>query len=215
MTSEASVPLFPLPNVILYPGAMLPLHIFEPRYVQMIDDLLEQKQETLALALLKPGWDAKYFGQPDVFPIAGIGRMVSCQRMPNHRYNILVEGMARVKLDEQPLEKSYRCTQYQRLDEIEVGDAKAAAALRQELIRGLSALAEDSVQPDPSRSISYLCDVVLVAAGADITEKQRIFAILDVAERGREVLQMLNEAEQLSRRTFGNGGRRPQDPSLN
>jgi len=194
---------------------MLPLHVFEPRYVQMIDDMLEQKQETLALALLKPGWDAKYFGQPDVFPIAGVGRMVSCQRMPNHRYNILVEGMARVMLDEQPLEKSYRCTKFERLEEIEISDTEAAAALRQELVRGLSALAEDSVMPDPARSISYLCDVVLVAAGADITEKQRIFSILDVAERGREVLQMLKEAEQLSRRTFDNGGRRPQDPSLN
>lgn len=215
MTSEASVPLFPLPNVILYPGAMLPLHIFEPRYVQMIDDMLEQDQAMMALGLLKPGWDAKYFGQPEVFPIAGIGRMVSCQRMPNHRYNILVEGLSRVQLQELPLEKSYRCTQYQPLEETEVQDPQMAQDLRRQLTEGLSSLAEHNVMPDPARSISYLCDVVLVAAGADITEKQRIFSILDVAERGREVVRMLQDAEQLSRRTSGNGARRPQDPSLN
>lgn len=214
MTSEASVPLFPLPNVILYPGAMLPLHIFEPRYVQMVEDMLEQKQELIALALLKPGWDAKYFGQPDVFPIAGIGRMVSCQRMPNNRFNILVEGMSRVELHELQVDKSYRCTQFQRLEEKPIADEQLEQDLRQGLVRGLRALSEESVMPDPARSISYLCDVVLVAAGADISEKQRIYSILDVAERAREVLALLKEAELLSRRT-GNGARRPQDPSLN
>ena len=194
---------------------MLPLHIFEPRYVQMIDDMLEQNQERMALGLLKPGWDAKYFGQPDVFPIAGIGRMVSCQRMPNHRYNILVEGLARVQLDELPLEKTYRCTRYRELQEIDIDCQAEAQKLRELLTRGLSSLSDQNLMPDPARSISYLSDVVLVAAGADITEKQRIFSILDVSERSREVVRLLQDAERLSRQTFDNGGRRPQDPSLN
>jgi uncharacterized protein len=215
MNSEASVPLFPLPNVILYPGAMLPLHVFEPRYVQLVDDLLQDDSDLLALALLKPGWDAKYFGQPDVFPIAGVGRLVSCQRLPNHRYNILVEGIGRAELSELPLQHTYRQAHYRLLDEVEIEDPAQSELLRLQLVKGLAKISEQTVLPDPARSVSYLCDVLLIAAGADITEKQRIFAILDVAERAQAVVKLLHDAEQLSLRMSGPGGGQPSDPSWN
>jgi len=61
--------LFPLPNLVLFPQVMQPLHIFEPRYRQMTADALAGDR-FLALALLKPGWEPSYSGNPDIYPIA-------------------------------------------------------------------------------------------------------------------------------------------------
>ena len=65
--------LFPLPNLVLFPHVMQPLHIFEPRYREMTADALATDR-LIALALLQPGWEADYDGKPAVYPVACLGR---------------------------------------------------------------------------------------------------------------------------------------------
>src|SRR3954465_13931138 len=89
--------LFPLPNLVLFPQVMQPLHIFEPRYRQMTADALAGDR-FLALALLKPGWEPTYSGNPDIYPIACLGRIIADQRLPDGRYNILVRGLSRIEV---------------------------------------------------------------------------------------------------------------------
>src|SRR5689334_24875244 len=80
--SLSAVPLFPLPNVVLFPRAILPLHIFEERYKAMTADAL-QGDRVIAMAMLKPGWEKNYYGTPPIDPIVCVGSIWSHERLPD------------------------------------------------------------------------------------------------------------------------------------
>src|SRR5512146_486046 len=86
------LPVFPLPNVVFFPKTYLPLHIFEPRYRQMVADATAGGQ-CIAMALLKEGWESDYYGNPSIYPIVCAGRLVSVQPLPDGRSNILLQGL--------------------------------------------------------------------------------------------------------------------------
>src|SRR5204863_9636969 len=85
--------LFPLPNVVLFPHVVQPLHIFEPRYRQMTADALAGDQ-LIAPALLRPGWEGDYEGRPATYPVVCVGKIVSEQQLPDGRFNILLRGLS-------------------------------------------------------------------------------------------------------------------------
>ncbi len=96
------VPVFPLPNVVFFPKTTLPLHIFEPRYRQMVAHALD-RDRLIAVALLKPGWEKDYHGAPDFYLVATMGRITEHEKLEDGRYNILLEGVERVHLlEDQP-----------------------------------------------------------------------------------------------------------------
>ncbi len=102
------LPIFPLPRVALFPGAFLPLHVFEPRYLEMTEDVLGGNR-LLGIARLAPGYDADYEGRPAVLEIAGLGEIVDANRLPDGRYGILVHGLERIRIErELPADKAYR-----------------------------------------------------------------------------------------------------------
>src|SRR5438105_923909 len=90
--------LFPLPNLVLFPHVMQPLHVFEPRYRQMTCDALADDR-LIALVLLQPGWEADYEGRPPIHPVACLGRVVAEQRLEDGRFNILLRGLCRVQVE--------------------------------------------------------------------------------------------------------------------
>lgn len=94
------VPIFPLPKLVLFPGTLLPLHIFEPRYRDMLADTLASDRRMIAVAQLKPGWENLYEGRPDIYDVAGVGRIVQHRKNPDGTYDIVLEALARVHLRE-------------------------------------------------------------------------------------------------------------------
>src|SRR5688500_20262519 len=90
----ASMPIFPLPNAVLLPGSILPLHIFEPRYREMTQDVLAGRR-LLAIARLKPGFEGNYHERPPVYDICGVGQVIRDENHATGRYDIVVEGVAR------------------------------------------------------------------------------------------------------------------------
>ncbi|HEX3725489.1 MAG TPA: LON peptidase substrate-binding domain-containing protein, partial [Pirellulales bacterium] len=88
--------LFPLPSLVLFPHVVQPLHIFEPRYVELLRDALEGDR-MITMALLDRGWETNYEGRPAIAPVACLGRVVSWQAQPNSRYNLLLLGLCRVR----------------------------------------------------------------------------------------------------------------------
>ena len=68
------IPVFPLPNVVLFPRVQLPLHIFEPRYRAMVRDVMEADPPLIGMALLRGDWQEQYEGNPQVFPVGCVGR---------------------------------------------------------------------------------------------------------------------------------------------
>jgi len=101
------LPIFPLPNVVLFPNVFLPLHIFEPRYREMVADALSADR-LIGMALLRPGWDRNYEGRPPIFPIGCSGVMTHVERLADGRYNIVLRGLERFRVVEENDERSYR-----------------------------------------------------------------------------------------------------------
>lgn len=104
----AALPIFPLPDAALFPGAMLPLHVFEPRYRDLTRDALAGRK-LLAVARLKPGYEREYAARPPVFDVCGVGEIVEHGRYADGRYDIILRGLSRVRIvDELPPLRSYR-----------------------------------------------------------------------------------------------------------
>src|SRR5947209_1146443 len=101
------LPLFPLPNVVLFPNVFLPLHIFEPRYREMIADALASDR-LIGMVLLKPGWEREYEGRPAVYPIGCSGVMTHAEPLADGRYNIALRGVERFRIVEENHSRSYR-----------------------------------------------------------------------------------------------------------
>ena len=91
-----TLPIFPLPNVVLMPNSSLPLFIFEERYKQMVQDCIAEDRY-LSVALLRKGWEQES-GSPRPYPIAGFGRIVHAARLPNDCMDIVVQGMGRIRM---------------------------------------------------------------------------------------------------------------------
>lgn len=101
------IPLFALPNVVFFPKTYLPLHVFEPRYRQMVADAAARGQ-CIGMALLREGWEEDYYGNPPIYPVGCVGRLVSVQKLPDGRSNILLQGLERYEVTEEFSNKSYR-----------------------------------------------------------------------------------------------------------
>ncbi len=94
-----TIPIFPLPNVVLFPNVFLPLHIFEPRYRQMVEDALKGDR-IIGMVLLRPGWEGNYEGRPPVYPIGCAGVITHAERLPDGRFNIVLRGMEKFRVDD-------------------------------------------------------------------------------------------------------------------
>lgn len=97
----AALPVFPLPRVVLLPGAAMPLHVFEPRYRAMMRDCATGPG-AMAMAMLAPGWEGDDEGRPPIVPIAGAGRIVAHRENDDGTWDLVLIGVARVRLEELP-----------------------------------------------------------------------------------------------------------------
>ena len=97
------VALFPLPTVTLFPHALQALHVFEPRYRQMVEDALGdgglETAAPIAMATLAArDWRADHGGTPPLRPVVCVGRVVRHQRRPDGRHDIVLHGVARARI---------------------------------------------------------------------------------------------------------------------
>lgn len=121
-----SLPIFPLPNCVLLPGGLMPLHVFEPRYRDLTRDCLAGTQ-LMAVARLRPGYETAYYGRPPVYERCGVGRIICSEELPDGRYALLLRGVARIEIArELPEERSYRIVEARMLPDAscDVADAR-------------------------------------------------------------------------------------------
>src|SRR5688572_9294916 len=114
----SAVALFPLPSIVLFPRAVLPLHIFEDRYRVMTADALAGDRR-IAMALLKAGWEKTYYSRPAIEPVVCVGEILSYERLPDGKYNFLLQGFARARIvRELSADKSYRIAELTRIEQV-------------------------------------------------------------------------------------------------
>jgi Lon protease-like protein len=194
MASGATiVPLFPLPDVTFFPHTLLPLHVFEARYRAMVMDALARDRR-LCVVKLRPGYEATYDGKPPVHAVAGVGEIVSWERLSNGRYNVLVRGDARVRIDrELPTDTLYRVVGATVLDDNPPkGDVAASltrirtacAALLSALERPADLLDTALAEGQPTGVVT---DRIAAAVIPDPTLRQELLELLDVDARAERV----------------------------
>jgi Lon protease-like protein len=111
-----TLPLFPLPSVVLFPNVFLPLHIFEPRYREMVGEALAGDR-LIGMVLLRPGWEPHYEGRPAVYPIGCAGLVTFSEQHPDGRYNIVLRGFEKFRILDEDHTRSYRVARIQPLPE--------------------------------------------------------------------------------------------------
>jgi Lon protease-like protein len=129
----SAVPLFPLPNVVLFPRAVLPLHIFEERYRTMTADVLDGHRQ-VAMALLRPGWEKDYYSRPAIEPVVCVGTILSFEKLPDGKYNFLLQGHTRARVMREHGERSYRIAELEPIPETNA-DESALGEERERLRR--------------------------------------------------------------------------------
>jgi Lon protease-like protein len=191
------VPIFPLPDVTFFPHTLLPLHVFEARYRLLIIDALERDRR-LAVVRLQPGYEATYAGKPAVHPVAGLGEIVSCERLANGRYNILLRGDCRVRLEQElPSDTLYRLVRGRRLADAEPTDdvAPPLARIRAACRALLTALARPADLLDTAlaegQAPGVVADRVAAAVLPDADLRQSLLETLDVTARVGRVADAL------------------------
>jgi Lon protease-like protein len=113
----ASLPIFPLPNCVLLPGGLLPLHVFERRYREMTRDCLAGHQ-MMGVARLRPGFETAYYGRPPVYEACGVGKIICSEELPDGRYRLVLRGIARAEIArELPAERTYRLVEARPMDD--------------------------------------------------------------------------------------------------
>lgn len=122
----SSLPIFPLPNCVLLPGGLLPLHVFEPRYRELTRDSLAS-HHLMGIARLRPGYESSYYGRPPVYERCGVGRIICSEELPDGRFALLLRGVARVEIArELSTDHSYRMVEALELRDqlVDPGDAR-------------------------------------------------------------------------------------------
>lgn len=210
--------MFPLPNVVLFPRAILPLHIFEQRYKAMTADALES-DKLIAMALLKPGWEKEYHGRPEIEPIVCVGQILSWEQLPDGKYNFLLQGRLRARVVHEHFHQPYRIAELEPLAETQVLEIDLERE-RQRLLglfenSRLCALPltqqfrELAVGPIPTAD---LADLAVFNLLEDVQLKQTLLGESDVRHRiGRAISALEAWASHLNPGLHG----LPDDPSNN
>ena len=211
MSAQISLPIFPLPDLTFFPHTMLPLHIFEARYRAMITDCLSRDRR-LAVVGLRPGYEESYDGRPAVYDVMGVGRIVQWERMATGRFNLLLQGECRARIDrELPADTLYRMVAATPLDDIGVdapGVEALASRVRSRAARILATVGRSGVElqatldalTDPGR----LCDLVASTLIPGSSTRQALLEELHVERRLERLAAALDDL--LSHLT-GEGGR--------
>jgi len=204
---SGTIPLFPLPNVVLFPNVFLPLHIFEPRYRAMVADALEGGR-IMGIVLLRPGYEVNYEGRPPVFPIGCAGVITHSDPLGDGRYNIVLRGVERFRITGEDNGKAYRQAHVDALPEDVPDGHRAELRRHRHRLEALLAAAVERAGAEP-RFPPAVADEDLVNALAqyielDPLERQALLERDGVLARCRALVDLL-EMKTLTPRSSWKG----------
>lgn len=119
----AIIPVFPLPNVVLFPGVFLPLHIFEPRYREMVREALSSDR-MIGMVLLKPGWEHDHEGRPAIYPVGCAGLITHVEHLAGGKYNLVLRGLEKFRIIGEEPGRAFRQAHVEPLIETLDADAR-------------------------------------------------------------------------------------------
>jgi Lon protease-like protein len=213
---EFVLPIFPLPNLVFFPNTRLPLHVFEPRYRQMITDALEADKR-FGIVLLRPGWETDYFGAPAVHVCGTIGTIEQAVPLEDGRFNILVRGDVRFRIVDEVARLPYRTARVVAQPESQrpPDEAYAQREWLAELARQyLKYLPDQMAVPEiETVGLDALTNALIMSLNLEVEEKQKLLEIDDLVARAEQIGSELQSRVESLR--FLAPYRRGSDPSRN
>lgn len=181
------VPMFPLRGIFLMPRQVMPLHVFEPRYRQMIDDVLDRSGRLVMATLLENDAEAGAGGSPRVLPIAGLGEIARHDKTPDGRYYVWLFGLGRHSLEEVDSDRLYRKVRARPVNEIEPTE-KESDELAPLLRAALAARSAEPLELPDDIPVSVLADALSSKLQLPQPAMEPIYCESVVARRARMVL---------------------------
>ncbi|MDG2186514.1 MAG: LON peptidase substrate-binding domain-containing protein [Mariniblastus sp.] len=196
------VRLFPLPNLVLFPGVIQGLHIFEPRYRELMEDALAA-DELITVSLLKPEWELSGSENVPIHETVCVGKIVTHTETEDGRYNLLLIGLRRARIvREIHSEKPYRLAQVEILNEPKVEDPAQLDLLRDKLLKQFRTFAEsrnllenESIQQLLAKDVPFglLADLIGFSTGASCHQLQDVLETVNLEARGQKVLDLMRD----------------------
>ena len=194
MPLPPAIPVFPLPNVVLFPNVFLPLHIFEPRYREMVADALAGDR-IIGMALLKPGYQANYEGRPAVFSVGTAGVITHAESLADGRYNIILRGIEKFRILGEDDRRPYRLARIEALPEpLSAADRDAIRLHRKKLEALLKATVERAgadPQFPPAISDADLVNALAQYLALEPIERQALLECDGVLARAHSLTELL------------------------
>ena len=200
------IPLFPLPATVFYPNTSLPLHIFEPRYRNMVEDALNGKGE-IGMILLKPGWENDYQGTPEIMTIGCVGKITRHSELPEGKYNILLSGLYRFRILNEIKGKTYRQAEVAILKEINNKDLTSQASpIKERLIRIMQlylksipngAKIEEALHMENCQNLAEFVDKLTHHFDLPVNKMQEFLEQQDVQKRADSLYSLIEFKSQL------------------
>ncbi|MDQ3169754.1 MAG: LON peptidase substrate-binding domain-containing protein [Acidobacteriota bacterium] len=191
-----TIPIFPLPNVVLFPHVFLPLHIFEPRYRAMVGDAIDGDR-IIGMTLLKPGWETDNEQRPDVYPVGCAGLITHAERTGDGRFNIVLRGLEKFRVVGEDGSKPYRLAQIEPIAEppgAALPDVRSERRRLEHLIlassHGGEAAPAAAITP-PSMPDEDFINALAQYLQFDPLEKQALLEQPDALARCRSVIDLL------------------------
>jgi len=190
----ATIPIFPLPNAVLFPNVFMPLHIFEARYRAMVSDALAGDR-IIGMVLLKAGFERDYEGRPPIFPVGCAGVITHSEPLPDGRFNIVLKGLEKFRITAEDSTRTYRVATIDALPE-QMTDAQRAELRRlRQRVEALLAAAVEREGGDP-KFPPAVADEDLVNALAQYTglepiERQALLERSSVLERCQGLIELI------------------------
>ncbi len=193
--------LFPLPNLVVFPHVMQPLHIFEPRYRAMLEEAIAG-DGLIGMTLLAPGWETDYEGRPPLRPAGCLCRVATYHRTDEGSYNVLLLGVRRMTLvGELPPDKLFRVANVKLLEDEEPSEmAGKRAELHQQLLAAFKRVLPDIPAAHEqleqllgnALSLGMLTDIMAYTLDIDLELKERLLTEGRVDLRARMLLEYLS-----------------------
>jgi Lon protease-like protein len=201
-----TIPIFPLPNVVLFPGVFLPLHIFEARYRAMVRDALGGDR-IIGMVLLRPGWQNEYEGRPPVYPVGCAGLITHAVPLDDGRYNIVLHGLSKFRIVGEEGDRAYRVARIEPLAEtLDEAARETMRGTRQRLEALLATMIDAADQRLPvSMPDEELVNALAQYLELEPVERQALLERNDVLDRCESLIDLLEMKTMVPRDGWGSG----------
>ena len=216
---SGSSPLFPLPNFVMFPVVGNEFIIFEPRYKEMVKNIIEN-EKFITITLLKQGWENNYENSPEIYKIGTLCYLTNFEHNKNGNYKITLLGLEKVEINETEQTKSFRIVATTPMKEmISIVDEREKCKVLLDKFLNLVNNIDDSINfnlfSDIEIKLEMLVNLISMAMKIPGEEKQKLLELPEINLRYEVLLQFIDSEININKEIINSIPMIPFDDSIN